>query len=129
MKKQTQPIPTGSKYSILHQLCNLIPLNLVPKLARETGVAQQERTFSTWSQAVALMFSNAATSSFVLNNNYVLFSGLTPVGGTIAGSIFDVTGSASSFNGFQLVEVIPEPASLSLLAVGRLLLFRRRKME
>ena len=58
MKKQTQPIPTNSKYSILRQLCNLIPPHLVPKLARQTGVAVQERTFSSWSQTVALMFAH-----------------------------------------------------------------------
>lgn len=58
MKKQTQPIPTASQYSILRQLCNLIPPHLVPKLARQTGVATHERTFSSWSQTVALMFAH-----------------------------------------------------------------------
>lgn len=58
MKKQTQPIPTVSKYTILQQLSNLIPPHLVPKLARETGVADHERTFSSWSQTVALMFAH-----------------------------------------------------------------------
>ena len=36
MKKNTKP--TASKLSVLRQLCNLIPLHLVPKLGRETGV-------------------------------------------------------------------------------------------
>jgi hypothetical protein len=58
MKKQTQPIPTAFKYSILRQLCNLIPPHLVPKLARQTGVVAHERTFSSWSQTVALMFAH-----------------------------------------------------------------------
>jgi hypothetical protein len=58
MKKQTQSIPTVSNYTILRQLSNLIPPHLVSKLARETGVADHERTFSSWSQTVALMFAH-----------------------------------------------------------------------
>lgn len=58
MKKQTQSIPTVSNYTILRQISNLIPPHLVPKLARETGVADHERTFSSWSQTIALMFAH-----------------------------------------------------------------------
>ena len=58
MKKQTQPIPTVSKYTILRQLSNLIPPHLASKPACETGVAAQERTFSRWSHTVALMFAH-----------------------------------------------------------------------
>lgn len=58
MKKQSNLIPTASPYSILKQLGKLIPPHLVPKLARATGVAQQERTFSSWSQTVALMYAH-----------------------------------------------------------------------
>ena len=58
MKKQIRPIPTVSNYTVLRQLSNLIPPHLVPRLARETGVADQERTFSSWSQVVALMYAH-----------------------------------------------------------------------
>lgn len=58
MNKQSQPIPTVSKFTVLHQFSNLIPPHLVSKLARETGVAAQERTFSSWSHTVALMFAH-----------------------------------------------------------------------
>ena len=58
MKKQSQPIPTVSNYTILHQLSNLIPPYLVSKLARDTGVVNHERTFSSWSQTIALMFAH-----------------------------------------------------------------------
>ena len=58
MKKQIRPIPTVSNYTVLRQLSNLIPPHLVPQLARETGVADQERTFSSWSQVVALMHAH-----------------------------------------------------------------------
>jgi hypothetical protein len=58
MKKQTQSIPTISKYTVLQQLSNFIPAHLVPKLARETGVADRERSFSSWSHVVALMYAH-----------------------------------------------------------------------
>jgi hypothetical protein len=56
-KKQRKPTPTPSKYSVVRQLCNLIPEHLVPKLARETKVDEQCRTFSAWSHVVALLFA------------------------------------------------------------------------
>ena len=73
--------------------------------------------------------TNASASTFAFEDNYVALDGLSPVGGTIAGTIFDASGIAnngSSFNGFQLVQ-LPEPASLSLLALGGVMLLRRRK--
>jgi hypothetical protein len=59
--------PTRSKISILHQLCNLIPSHLVPKLARETGVEDQARTYLPWSHVVTLMFAQL-THSLGLND-------------------------------------------------------------
>ena len=41
MKKTTIHKPTRSKLTLLHQLCNLIPNHLVPRLARDTGVDAQ----------------------------------------------------------------------------------------
>ena len=49
--------PTASKFTLLRQLCNYIPAHLVPKLARETGVDRQTRTFDAWSQVVALLYA------------------------------------------------------------------------
>ena len=49
--------PTGSKLSVLRQLCNLIPPHLVCKLARETGVDSMARTFSAWSHVVSMLFA------------------------------------------------------------------------
>jgi hypothetical protein len=57
MKKKTSYKPTVSKFSILRQLCNLIPPHLVPKLARDTGVEDHARTFSPWSQVVSLLYA------------------------------------------------------------------------
>ena len=42
MKKQTQRKPTRSKFSLLRQLCNLIPNHLVPHLARDTRRGGEE---------------------------------------------------------------------------------------
>ena len=64
MKK---PRPTKHSFSTLHQLCNLIPAHLVPKLAREHGVEEKARTFTAWSQVVALLFSQL-THSMGLND-------------------------------------------------------------
>jgi len=67
MKKKTSYKPTASKFSILRQLCNLIPTHLVPKLARETGVEDHARTFSPWSHVVSLLYAQL-THSLGLND-------------------------------------------------------------
>ena len=56
MKKQIHQ-PTACKFSILRQLCNLIPPHLVPELARDTGVEDHARTFSPWSHVVSLLYA------------------------------------------------------------------------
>lgn len=57
MKKHERPQPTRSKLSLFRQLCNLIPNHLVPKLARQHGVEEKARSFSPWSQVVALLYA------------------------------------------------------------------------
>ncbi len=54
--------PTKHQYSILKQICNLIPRNLVAKLAREHQVDKHSRSFSPWSHVVALIYSQLAHS-------------------------------------------------------------------
>jgi hypothetical protein len=57
VKKQNHTTaPVRSQFSVLRQICNLIPNHLVPKLARETGTAALCRTFSAWSHCAALLF-------------------------------------------------------------------------
>src|SRR3974377_2586303 len=65
MKKQK--IPTASKFAVVRQLCNYIPSHLVPKLARETGVDEQARTFDEWSHSVMLFYAQV-THSIGLND-------------------------------------------------------------
>jgi hypothetical protein len=57
MNKTTTPKPTRSSFSLLQQLCNLIPAHLVPKLARDTGVIKRSRTFTPWSHVVSLLYA------------------------------------------------------------------------
>lgn len=57
MKKTKLRKPTPGKFSLLRQLCNLIPPHLVPKLARDTGVAEKSRTFTPWSHVVSLLYA------------------------------------------------------------------------
>jgi len=67
MKKKTTAKPTASKFSLLRQICNFIPPHLVPKLARETGVEDQCRTFTPWSHVVSLLYAQI-THSLGLND-------------------------------------------------------------
>src|ERR1017187_10317045 len=57
MNRTTTHKPTRSSFSLLHQLCNLIPAHLVPKLARDTGVIKRSRTFTPWSHVVSLLYA------------------------------------------------------------------------
>lgn len=45
------------KYTMLKQVCNLIPPHLVNKLAREYGVDEKSRTFTPWSHVTALIYA------------------------------------------------------------------------
>jgi hypothetical protein len=55
--KTTTPKPTRSPFTALRQLCNLIPLRLVSDLVAETKDAPKARTFTYWSQVVALIYA------------------------------------------------------------------------
>lgn len=67
MKKPNPHKPTRGKFSLLGQLCNLIPNHLVPKLARQTGVEEKARTFSPWSHVVSLVYAQL-THALSLND-------------------------------------------------------------
>ena len=49
--------PTKKQFSILKQICELIPRNLVSQLAKEYGVDKQSRTFTPWSHVVSMIFA------------------------------------------------------------------------
>jgi Transposase DDE domain/Domain of unknown function (DUF4372) len=67
MKKFNKLVPAPSKVNLLRQICNFIPEFLVPKLARDTGVEKQVRTFSAWSHVVSLLYAQL-THSIGLND-------------------------------------------------------------
>ncbi len=57
MQNQTIHKPTRSRFTLLRQLCNLIPNHLIPRLARQHGVEEKSRTFSPWSHVVSLIYA------------------------------------------------------------------------
>ena len=67
MNKPTTDKPTRSSFTLLRQLCNLIPNHLVPQLARDTGVDTQARTFRPWSHVVSLLYAQL-THALSLND-------------------------------------------------------------
>ncbi len=54
--------PAKHEYTILKQICNLIPAHLVPKLARSFGADKKARSFSPWSHIVAMLHVQIAHS-------------------------------------------------------------------
>lgn len=60
--KRNYNLPTPSKFITLRQVCNYIPEQLVPKVARETGVDEQARTYSPWSHVVTLSYAQLSHS-------------------------------------------------------------------
>lgn len=66
MKKKNKPAKK-SPYTVLNQICNLIPPLMVPNLARVHGVDKKSRTFSPWSHVVGLMYAHLS-HAFGLND-------------------------------------------------------------
>ncbi len=54
--------PAKHHYTILNQICKLIPGHLVPTLAKTYGVDKQARSISPWSHVVSLLHSQLAHS-------------------------------------------------------------------
>ena len=48
MQKRTTHEPTRSRFTLLAQVCNLIPHHLVPGLARRHGADARSRIFKPW---------------------------------------------------------------------------------
>ena len=65
--KNKQNVPARSKLNLLRQICNFIPEFLISKIARETKVEKQARSFSPWSHVVALLYAQL-THSIGLND-------------------------------------------------------------
>lgn len=65
-KNNRKQKPTKATFSVLRQICNLIPSHLVPKLT-ETKVEQDARTYKPWSHVVTLLYAQL-THSLGLND-------------------------------------------------------------
>ncbi len=62
MKSQTQRKPTAAKFSLLRQLCNLIPNHQLSQLAREHAVVERSHTFRLRSHVVSLIYAQLTHS-------------------------------------------------------------------
>ncbi|MEM6332002.1 MAG: PEP-CTERM sorting domain-containing protein [Planctomycetota bacterium] len=71
----------------------------------------------------------AATTDLTLGEDYVVFTGIAPdVSGSLSIQWQQIAPGPAGFYGLQVVEVIPEPGSMSLLGAGMAVVaFRRRK--
>ena len=65
--QKTNQKPTRSRFTLLRQLCNLIPNHLVPQLARTHAVQERSRTFLPWSHVVSLIYAQL-THALSLND-------------------------------------------------------------
>lgn len=65
--KNNKTHPAGHSYTILKQVCNLIPGHLVQRLAEEHGVEEQSRTFTPWSHVVTQLHAQV-THAIGLND-------------------------------------------------------------
>jgi hypothetical protein len=89
-------------FSTLGQICKLIPVHLVAKLARETKVEQRARTFTPWSHVVTLLY---AQLSHALSLNDVC-DGLS----FVTGRLQAIRGAkAPSRNGFSHANRVRDP--------------------
>lgn len=60
MKKRTLPRPSRFHKTVLWQVCQLIPTHLVAQLARACGAERRARSFTCWSQVVAMVYAQVA---------------------------------------------------------------------
>ena len=87
MKKQRPFSPAGFSYTILRQVCNLIPPHLVKRLAELYGVDDKSRKFTPWSHVVSLIYAqmtHAVSLNDVCDGLRMNETMLTPIRGATA---------------------------------------------
>jgi hypothetical protein len=131
-------LPASGKSPVIFSINNLTPFQAYDLyLYSQNGGYNNQTTkftFGANSQTIANTNATGGLSSFVLNGNYVVFTGLTANNlGTIAGSfVSDENGNYATLNGFQLLEIpppAPEPTSWALLGSGIFVLTLRRRIR
>jgi len=80
MNKKQAFSPAGFSYTILKQVCNMIPPHLVNRLAELYGVDRRSRDFTPWSHVVSLIYAQL-THAVSLND---VCDGLRMNGGALA---------------------------------------------
>jgi len=71
MKKTKPTRPSRSEFSVLRQVCQLIPAYWVPRLARATGSDPKARTFTPWSHVVAMLYAQLPAENTLSHANKV----------------------------------------------------------
>ncbi|MBN1670874.1 MAG: IS4 family transposase [Kiritimatiellae bacterium] len=84
--KRRSYIPARHSYTILKQLCNLIPGHMVEKCAKAYGVDERSRTFTPWSHVVSLLYAQL-THAIGLNDTCDALRMNSAVLGTLRGAI------------------------------------------
>jgi hypothetical protein len=84
-----------------------------------------ENSATTWTEGLSTWNGIGTQPADVTHANYVHFSGLS--GSTLTLDYF--APGNSGVNGFQIVEAVPEPASLGLLSVAATGLLSRRRRQ
>ncbi|MEI8352282.1 MAG: IS4 family transposase [bacterium] len=86
--KRKQPFsPAGFSYTILKQVCNLIPPHVVNRLAKVHGVDRRSRDFTPWSHVVSLLYAqltHAVSLNDVCDGLRMNAGALTPIRGASA---------------------------------------------
>lgn len=93
----------------------------------DNGSPENQQTGGNGGAANTFIEGDVVSNATVLDSNYVLFAGVAPNG---SGQITGTWGTASGYgilNGFQIVEVIPEPSSGLMMIAGTMLLGLRRR--
>ena len=87
MKKKRPFSPAGFSYTILRQVCNLIPPHLVNRLAELYKVDGKSRGYSPWSHVVSLLYAqltHAVSLNDVCDGLRMNETMLTPIRGATA---------------------------------------------
>ncbi len=87
MKKKKPFSPAGFSYTILKQVCNLIPPHLVNHLAKEYGVQHRNPGLTPWSHVVSLVYAqltHAVSLNDVCDGLRMNETMLTPIRGATA---------------------------------------------
>ena len=108
----------------------LAPAKTYDIYAYSSGTTGRAANFSVSTKPtdVHSLVQDTALSTFVEGSNYVRIQSFSPAADGTVTLQCKATIAELDLNGFQLIEVVPEPSSLGLLSLGALALLRRRRV-